>query len=137
MSSEYQSPTERMQTWLDGSTLHIRFNNPARHNALSVDMWEAVPPLLAQAEDDERVRLVEVRDALARPLPRRLVGGHVQLVALQQGDVMAVAGEPERGREPGEPRPQHGDAPRVHGIDPNDPLSGCPIARKVRAVEPA
>jgi hypothetical protein len=42
----YQSSTERVQTWLDGRTLHIRFNNPARHNALSVDMWEAVPPLL-------------------------------------------------------------------------------------------
>jgi enoyl-CoA hydratase/carnithine racemase len=56
----YQSPTERMQVWMepDGSTLQIRFNNPARHNALSVDMWEAVPPLLAQAEADERVRLV-------------------------------------------------------------------------------
>ena len=47
-----------MQTWLDGSTLHIRFNNPARHNALSVDMWEAVPPLLQPARDDDRVRLV-------------------------------------------------------------------------------
>jgi enoyl-CoA hydratase len=29
-----------------------------RYNALSVDMWEAVPPLLAQAADDDRVRLV-------------------------------------------------------------------------------
>jgi len=55
---EYQSSTERVQTWLDGRTLHIRFNNPARHNALSVDMWEAVPPLLQLARDDERVRLV-------------------------------------------------------------------------------
>lgn len=54
----YDSPTERVQTWLDTTTLHIRFNNPARHNALSVDMWEAVPPLLAQAETDDRVRLV-------------------------------------------------------------------------------
>jgi len=56
----YQSPTERVQSWMDedGSTLHIRFNNPERHNALSVDMWEAVPALLAQAEADERVRLV-------------------------------------------------------------------------------
>ncbi len=56
----YQSPTERVQSWMDedGSTLHIRFNNPERHNALSVDMWEAVPVLLAQAEVDERVRLV-------------------------------------------------------------------------------
>jgi enoyl-CoA hydratase/carnithine racemase len=54
----YASPTDRVQTWLDASTLHIRFNNPARHNALSVDMWEAVPPLLRIAAQDERVRLV-------------------------------------------------------------------------------
>lgn len=54
----YATTTERVQTWLDGSALHIRFNNPARHNALSVDMWEAVPPLLALARDDERVRCV-------------------------------------------------------------------------------
>jgi enoyl-CoA hydratase/carnithine racemase len=54
----YTSSTERVQSWLDGTTLHIRFNNPAKHNALSVDMWEAVPPLLAAAKDDDRVRLV-------------------------------------------------------------------------------
>ena len=55
---DYTPGTGRIQTWLDGRTLHIRFNNPARHNALSVDMWEAVPPLLAVARDDDRVRLV-------------------------------------------------------------------------------
>lgn len=56
--SEYTCTTERVLTWLDGATLHIQFNNPARHNALSVDMWEAVPPLLSLARTDERVRLV-------------------------------------------------------------------------------
>lgn len=54
----YVSPTERVQVRLDGPALHIVFNNPARHNALSVDMWGAVPALLKQAADDERVRLV-------------------------------------------------------------------------------
>lgn len=54
----YVSPTERVRTWLEGAVLHIRFNNPARHNALSVDMWEAVPALLAQAERDDGVRMV-------------------------------------------------------------------------------
>ncbi len=54
----YTSPTDRVQVHLDGPALHIVFNNPARHNALSVDMWGAVPPLLAQAAADERVRLV-------------------------------------------------------------------------------
>jgi len=56
--ADYRSPTERVQVWRDATTLHIRFNNPARHNALSVDMWEAVPALLAQAEADARIRLV-------------------------------------------------------------------------------
>jgi enoyl-CoA hydratase len=54
----YQSPTERVAVWLDASTLHIRFNNPARLNALSVDMWEAIPGMLTQAAGDDRVRLV-------------------------------------------------------------------------------
>jgi len=54
----YDSITERVKAWLDGRALHIRFNNPVKHNALSVDMWEAVPPLLRLARDDERVRLV-------------------------------------------------------------------------------
>jgi enoyl-CoA hydratase len=59
----YTSPTERVNTWLDGTTLYIEFNNPARHNALSVDMWEAVPTLLALAENDARVRLVVFKGA--------------------------------------------------------------------------
>jgi len=57
-NTDYATGTERVQAWLDASTLHVRFNNPARHNALSVDMWEAVPPLLAKARGDDRVRLV-------------------------------------------------------------------------------
>ncbi len=55
---DYVSPTERVLVHLEGGALHISFNNLARHNALSVDMWGAVPALLAQAAVDERVRLV-------------------------------------------------------------------------------
>ena len=58
MSTDYTSSTEHVQVRLDGPALHIVFNNPARHNALSVDMWGAVPPLLARAAEDERVRMV-------------------------------------------------------------------------------
>jgi enoyl-CoA hydratase len=54
----YRSSTERVKTWLDGSVLHIRFNNPVKHNALSADMWEAVPPLLECAAKDGNVRMV-------------------------------------------------------------------------------
>ena len=52
------SSTERVKTWLEGHVLHIRFNNPAKHNALSMDMWEAVPLLLEQAGHDDNVRMV-------------------------------------------------------------------------------
>jgi enoyl-CoA hydratase/carnithine racemase len=47
-----------VKTWLDGQVLHIRFNNPGKHNALSVDMWEALPPLLDKAAKDDGVRMV-------------------------------------------------------------------------------
>jgi enoyl-CoA hydratase len=59
----YKSRTEKVNTWLEGSSLFIEFNNPARHNALTVDMWEAVPILLALAEQDARVRLVVFKGA--------------------------------------------------------------------------
>jgi enoyl-CoA hydratase/carnithine racemase len=54
----YLATTERVKTWLEGAVLHVRFNNPAKHNALSVDMWEAVPPVLEKAARDDAVRLV-------------------------------------------------------------------------------
>jgi enoyl-CoA hydratase/carnithine racemase len=54
----YKAGTERVKAWLDGQVLHIRFNNPEKHNALSVDMWEAVPPLLDKAAKDDNVRMV-------------------------------------------------------------------------------
>lgn len=57
----YPTGTERVKAWLDASqagVLHIRFNNPAKHNAVSADMWEAIPPLLARAGEDEAVRMV-------------------------------------------------------------------------------
>ncbi len=63
----YKAGTERVRTWLEacpgspeagGQVLHIRFNNPDKHNALSVDMWEAIPPLLDRAAKDDGVRMV-------------------------------------------------------------------------------
>ena len=54
----YATATERVKTWVDGAVLHIRFDNPARHNALSMDMWEALPPLLERAARDGDVRVV-------------------------------------------------------------------------------
>jgi len=54
----YVSGTGRVKTSVDGAVLHVRFNNPEKHNALSVDMWEAVPKLLDKAAGDDAVRMV-------------------------------------------------------------------------------
>jgi len=54
----YTSPTEKLKAWVDGAVLHLSFNNVAKHNAISVDMWEAVPILLDQAEKDDAIRMV-------------------------------------------------------------------------------
>jgi enoyl-CoA hydratase len=62
-SAKYQSSTDRVNSRLDGSTLTIEFNNPTRHNALSVDMWEAVPALLSEAQEDSNIRLVVFQGA--------------------------------------------------------------------------
>ena len=54
----YATHTERLQTSIDDAVLHVRFSNAAKHNALTMDMWEGLPGLLKQAESDDRVRLV-------------------------------------------------------------------------------
>jgi enoyl-CoA hydratase len=54
----YVSGTVRVKTWAEGPVLHVRFNNPDRHNALSLDMWQAIPALLERAAADDSVRLV-------------------------------------------------------------------------------
>lgn len=41
----------------------ITFNNPARHNAVSMDMWEALPVVLEDFAKDPQVRVVILKGA--------------------------------------------------------------------------
>ena len=51
--------TERVQTWLDGSTLHIRFNNPAQaQRAVGRHVGGGAAAAAHGRKDDDRVRLV-------------------------------------------------------------------------------
>ena len=80
----YASPTERVKAWLEGPVLHIRFNNPAKQTALSVDMWEAIPPLLARAGGDDEV---VVGDGLA------VSGAEAAGVGVEGGDGVSDPGD--------------------------------------------
>ncbi|HVH74232.1 MAG TPA: enoyl-CoA hydratase [Stellaceae bacterium] len=58
-----QPITTKMIAEKDGPIGHIIFNNPARHNAVSLDMWEAVPKILDDYEADDRIRVIVLSGA--------------------------------------------------------------------------
>jgi len=55
--------TERIQTRKENGAGWLVFNNPARHNALSLDMWEAIPEVMADFHADEAVRVIVMTGA--------------------------------------------------------------------------
>jgi len=50
--------TDKILAHVEDGAGHIVFNNPERHNAVSLDMWDAVEVALSTFSDDERVRIV-------------------------------------------------------------------------------
>jgi enoyl-CoA hydratase len=58
-----ETSTERMIAKKDGAVGWMLFNNPARHNAVSVEMWRAVPEILAELQRDEAIRVVVLAGA--------------------------------------------------------------------------
>lgn len=58
-----KTSTERMIAKKDGPIGWMRFNNPARHNAMSVDMWKAVPEIMTEFKKDDHIRVVVLSGA--------------------------------------------------------------------------
>jgi enoyl-CoA hydratase/carnithine racemase len=58
-----QLATERMIAAIDGAIGWITFNNPQRRNAISSDMWEAIPAIFDRFESDPAVRVIVLRGA--------------------------------------------------------------------------
>lgn len=46
-------PTDKIRAYRDGYVGHIVFNNPERHNAVSLEMWDAVESALSRYRDDD------------------------------------------------------------------------------------
>ncbi len=57
------SPTPNMIAEKDGPVGRLVFNKPAKHNATSTDMWEAIPTILDDFEKDPAIRVVVVTGA--------------------------------------------------------------------------
>ena len=61
-----QPITSKMIAEKDGPIGRLIFNNPARHNAVSLDMWQAVTQIMDDFEGDDAVRVIVVSGAGGR-----------------------------------------------------------------------
>src|SRR5215813_9362504 len=55
--------TEKMSAQIEGPIGWVVFTNPARRNAVSVEMWQAIPPMFAALEAEPAVRVIVLRGA--------------------------------------------------------------------------
>ncbi len=53
--------SERLIAEKQGPIGWLTFNNPARRNAISIDMWEAIPKALDRFEQDPEVRVIVLK----------------------------------------------------------------------------
>jgi len=58
-----ESGTERILARKEGAVGWLTFNNPERRNAVSVDMWEAIPRVLGAYQADPEIRAVVLTGA--------------------------------------------------------------------------
>lgn len=56
-------PTERLLAYIEGPVGWMVFNNPARRNAVSLEMWDAMPLVLERFGSDPTVRVIVLRGA--------------------------------------------------------------------------
>ena len=70
MTSEHDLTlqTDRMQAKIEDGIGWMVFNNPARHNALSLEMWEGIGDILEHFASNDNVRVIVMRGAAASPL---------------------------------------------------------------------
>ena len=55
--------TNKMILNIKSNVAYITFNNPEKHNAVSLDMWDSLEEMLNQCEKDHNVRVVVLNGA--------------------------------------------------------------------------
>ena len=60
---ECATKTDKMLSRKEGRVGYLIFNNPERHNAVSLDMWEAAAGILDDFKNDNNIRVVVVTGA--------------------------------------------------------------------------
>ncbi|MDT7635650.1 MAG: hypothetical protein QOI50_7580, partial [Pseudonocardiales bacterium] len=55
--------TQGLTLTRNGDIAELTINQPSRRNAMSFEMWEALPKLVAEVDADESVKVLVVRGA--------------------------------------------------------------------------
>ena len=63
MGMELTLGTDKMRGAIEDGVGWMTFNNPARHNAMSLEMWQAIGDILERFATDDAVRLVVMQGA--------------------------------------------------------------------------
>lgn len=81
------SPTTRMIAKKDGAIGWMIFNNPERLNAVSLDMWQAVPKIIADFEADPEIKVIVLTGAGGKAF---VAGADISQFEAQRGDPASV-----------------------------------------------
>jgi len=63
MTWDDKTKTDKMLSRKDGHVGYVIFNNPERHNAVSLDMWARTAEILGEFAHDDEVRVVVITGA--------------------------------------------------------------------------
>ncbi len=80
--------TDKMIADTEGAIGWMTFNNPARRNAISVEMWEAIPAILDAFEADAEVRVIVLKGAGEKAF---ISGADISQFATQRASAEGVA----------------------------------------------
>jgi len=81
------SATSRMIVKKDGAIGWMIFNNPERLNAVSLDMWQAVPSIIADFEADPEIKTIVLKGAGDKAF---VAGADISQFEAQRGDPASV-----------------------------------------------
>jgi enoyl-CoA hydratase len=80
--------TDKMLARKEGPVGYVIFNNPARHNAVSLDMWEATGRILEGFAKDDQVRVVVLTGAGSKAF---ISGADISRFEDERADAAGVA----------------------------------------------
>lgn len=63
MTAFFSSPSPKLVLSLEGGVATVAIDNPSKRNAIDLEMWKALPPIMAMLDRDIRVHSVVLRGA--------------------------------------------------------------------------